>query len=282
MRADASMFKAFWPEVRGNYFFRSRRLYMDFLKSGEGKIYYLPNDSLSIPPFILVGNWRGRTDITALWYVKGMGAMKKSLVLEAARESFNDGAERMITKLLNEYEAAEFRQWGFEKASRIVLLEKRLFAEPPAPKEAVGVKIFNFRKSMLGDVLKVDASSFNDFWKLDDRTLEAIAASCIRNVFLVARRPDEVLGYGIGGSNGRLGYLQRLGVDAPYQGQGIGHLLASTMLRALYRMGARVVMVNTQEENEVAITLYQKLGFEELADTRYILQYAAADRERGS
>ncbi|OFW55413.1 MAG: hypothetical protein A2W01_06620 [Candidatus Solincola sediminis] len=281
-KAEAAMFKLFWPEVRGNYFFRNRRVYMDFLKSGDGKIYYMPQQSLTIPAFVLVGNWRDRTDITALWYVKGVGLAKKSLVMEAAGECFNSGAEKMVTKLLGEYEAAEFRQWGFKKACRIVLFEKRLADRPGIAGQPVGIRLSRFRKSMLEKVLKVDSSSFDDFWRLDDRTLEAIASSCRRNVFLVAQRGNQVVGYAVAGANGSLGYLQRLGVERGSHGQGIGRLLCSAVLRTLYDMGTTVVMVNTQEDNQVGLRLYDKLGFRELLDTRYIMQYEANDYRRVS
>jgi len=275
------MFKLFWPEVRGNYFFRNRRTYMDFLKGGDGRIYYVPHQSLTIPAFALVGNWRDRSDITALWYVKGSGMVKKSLVMESAKECFEEGSEKMVTKLLSEYEAAEFRQWGFTKACRIVLFEKRFASRPGMMKEPAAIRISSFKKSMLEKVLQVDSSSFDDFWKLDDRTLEAIAASCRRNVFLVAQRGNEVVGYVIAGANGSLGYLQRLGVTAVNQGQGTGEMLSSAALRMLYDMGARVAMVNTQEDNQTGLRLYEKLGFQELLDTRYIMQYAASDHARG-
>jgi ribosomal protein S18 acetylase RimI-like enzyme len=277
LKADPDMFKLFWHEVRGNYFFRNRRVYMDFLKSGDGKIFYLPQESLIVPPFALVGNWRDRRDITALWHVKGIGAIKRVLVVGAARECFKEGAEKMISKLLTEYEAAEFRQWGFEKACRIILLEKRLTSQPATPAEPAGIRLSRFKKSMLKKVLQVDAESFDDFWKLDDRTLEAIAESCRRNVFLVATRGSDVIGYAIAGANGPLGYLQRLGVHRDYQGHGIGRFLACIVLKTLYFMGANVVMVNTQEENLVAMELYKSLGFGELPETRYIMQCEAAD-----
>jgi ribosomal protein S18 acetylase RimI-like enzyme len=273
------MFKAFWPEVRGNYFFRNRRAYMDFLKSGDGKIFYLPEESHGIPPFALIGNWRDRSDITALWYLRGVGEAKKILVIEAARECFDEGAERIISKLLSDYEAAEYRQWGFKKACRIVLFEKRCGSKPQTRPRPQGVSISRYKKSMLEDVLYVDSASFDDFWKLDVRTLEAIADSCRRNIFLVASKDNRIVGYSIAGINGPLGYLQRLGVERQSQGMGIGSCLSSTILKMLYDMGATVVMVNTQENNKDAIGLYEKLGFRELQDQRYIMELRAADCE---
>ena len=281
VQAHPAMFKAFWPEVKGSNFFRDRRVYLDFLHHQGGRIFYLPDRSVSSPPFVLVGNWRDREDITALWHVRAEGADKQNLVLGAAWECFNEGAEKMVTKLLNENEAAEYREWGFEVACIVRLLEKQLYREPPLPKERDGVRIVHFRKKALGDVLRVDAAAFDDFWRLDPRTIEAIASSCTHNVFLLARSDGETLGYTMGGVNGRLGYLQRLGVHTQHQGKGIGESLALHLLHDLYHLGATVVMVNTQEDNLAALNLYRNLGFLETPGPRLIMQYTARSADRG-
>jgi ribosomal protein S18 acetylase RimI-like enzyme len=270
--APPEMFKAFWPDVRGSYFFRSRRLFLDFMRVYGGRIYYLQDGHGSRRPFILVGNWRSRSDITALWHIKGEGAIKKRLVTSAAARSFDAGSNVFVTKPLGDYEADEYGKWGFEPAYSIVLFEKQLRREPVKTSMQDGVEIVRYKKRYLGDVLRLDATAFDDFWKLDARTLEAIATTCYHNAFLLALRGGEVLGYAVGGANGRFGYLQRLGVDSANQGEGLGEALASHMMSTLQGMGATSVMVNTQEENVSAIGLYLKIGFEILPDRRLIMR----------
>jgi ribosomal protein S18 acetylase RimI-like enzyme len=273
------MYRAFWPDVRGSYFLRSRRDLADFLRHHGGRIYYLAGTDLPRPPFVLAGKWRDREDIIALWHVKAEGQIRKNLVIEATRECFREGAERVVTKLVSEFEAAEFRQWGFDVAYRIALLERRIPPAPPPLKRRDDVRITAFVRKWLPEVLRVDAAAFNEFWRLDARTIDAIASSCMRNVFLLARRGDRLLGYAIGGANGRLGYLQRLGVHAEHQGKGIGEDLGLAMLHALQRLGAATVMVNTQEDNLQALRLYRNLGFCSMPGSRYILQCAAGSEE---
>ncbi|MBN2028320.1 MAG: GNAT family N-acetyltransferase [Actinobacteria bacterium] len=271
--AGPEMFKAFWPAVRGNYFFRNRRLFIDFMRQNEGRIYYVSGGSRTGPPFILVGNWRSRTDITALWHIKGDGIIKKRLVRVAAASSFEAGSDRFVTKPLGECEADEYERWGFEVLCRILLLEKRLRreSESSAGLEA-DVEIVRYRKRYLDDVLSLDASAFDDFWKLDAHTLEAVATSCYRNAFLAAKRDGEVVGYAVGGANGRFGYLQRLGIHAAHQGEGIGEALTRRIISTLQGMGAVSLMVNTQEDNDAALSLYRKMGFETMPDPRFIMQ----------
>jgi ribosomal protein S18 acetylase RimI-like enzyme len=281
MQARPDMFKAFWPEVKGSYFFRSRRVFLDFMHLNGGVIYYIAGSSRSDPPFILVGNWRSRADITALWHVKGEAGLKKRLVTRAASGSFAAGSARFITRPLAEYEAEEFGRWGFETAYGIVLLEKNIRRETAPADKVEDMQIVRYRKKYMEEVLSLDATAFDDFWKMDELTMEAVANSCHRNVFLLARRGEQTLGYAVGGTNGRFGYLQRLGVDAGHQGQGIGCALASRIILALQDMGAASVMVNTQDENAAALKLYQKLGFEAMSDPRFIMHTTPLIMERG-
>jgi ribosomal protein S18 acetylase RimI-like enzyme len=275
------MFRTFWPDVRGGYFFRHRRAFLDFMQKEGWKIFYLPDSPFSRPPFVLVGNWRARKDITALWHIKAEGNDRRSLVSAAVQDCFSEGTEKVITKLLNEREAEEFAQWNFHIACKIALLERYLRTDILLPTEKGDLRIMPFKKKALDDVLRVDASAFDDFWRLDADTLEAIASSCVHNVFLLARNGGETLGYAIGGANDRIAYLQRLGVHARHQGQGVGECLVAGILRALKRLGATTVMVNTQEDNLSALNLYRSMGFHETADSRYIMHCLAGDRDRG-
>lgn len=275
------MFKAFWPEVKGGYFFRSRRIYLDFLHNQGGKIFYLVGTSTPKPPFILIGNWRDREDIAAIWHIRAKGDEKERLVLGAARECVVEGAEMLVTKLLDEREAKEFGRWGFGEACKITLLEKQLSGEPPPPRYKNGIEIVHFKKRAMDTVLKIDAAAFDEFWRLDARTFEAIAQSCFHNVLLLARKEGEILGYIIGGSNGRLGYLQRLGVDLRHQGQGVGELLAASLLHDLCRLGATVAMVNTQAYNQPALNLYRSLGFRIIPGDRFIMRFPSREKDQG-
>jgi len=278
--AAPEMFKLFWPDVRGSYFFRSRRAFLDFMRKCGGRIHYIPYGSRQTPPFALAGNWRSRADITALWHVKGEGAVKRKLVNTAACRSFDAGSEAFVTRPLGEYEAEEYARWGFEPVYEIVLLEKRMRRESVAPTALTGVEIIRYRKKYLNDVLDLDATAFDDFWRLDERTMEAVASTCRQNAFLLALGGGEVLGYAVGGVNGRFWYMQRLGIHALHQGKGVGGLLSSSLISALKALGATSVMVNTQRENSSALQLYRKLGFETLPDRRLIMRLTPTDTEQ--
>lgn len=278
--APPEMYRRFWPEIRRGYYFRSRRDYLLFMRESNGRIFFIPRPDRMVPPFLLVGDWRSRSHTRALWEVRAEGREKAALVREASEACLAEGARRVVTRPLAEAEAAEYRSWGFESLCRVVLLEKILRRESRC-REPEGVNIRPFRRRELEEVMEADALAFDDFWSLDPRTLARVSESCARNVFLVARCRDRLCGYIIGGANGQLGYLQRLGVHPDYRGRGVGESLAGRFLRALQAMGATLVSVNTQEDNLAALSLYHKLGFRETGEKRVLLQRTPRERPGG-
>jgi ribosomal-protein-alanine N-acetyltransferase len=246
------------------------------MRENHGRIYCLPRRDVPLPPFVLVGDWRSHSDTRALWQVKAEPRDREALIRGASKACLAEGAERLVTRPLSDLEAREYASWGFQPYCRVVLLEKALRGEP-LPRETEGIRISHFRGRDLEEVLKTDAAAFEDFWRLDRQTLVRISGSCLRNVFLVARHGSRIYGYVIGGANGRLGYLQRLGVHPEFQGRGLGESLAGRLLHVLQIMGAALVSVNTQEDNLPALSLYHKLGFRETGEKRFILQLTSRE-----
>ncbi len=274
--ASPAEIRSFWPEIRKGYLFRSRRDFLAFMRENRGRIYCLHREGPSLPPFALVGDWRSRSPTRALWQLRAEPRDREELVRGAWEACLAEGAERLVTRPLGREEAREHASWGFRPFCRVTLLEKALREEPP-PVRREDVRICRFHGRDLVEVLNTDAAAFEDFWRMDRRTLARVSGSCLRNVFLVARRGNRICGYAIGGANGRLGYLQRLGVHPEFQGQGLGESLARCLLRALHIMGASLVSVNTQEDNLPALSLYRKLDFRETGEKRFILQITARD-----
>jgi ribosomal protein S18 acetylase RimI-like enzyme len=59
-----------------------------------------------------------------------------------------------------------------------------------------------------------------------------------------------------------MGYLQRLAVDPDVEGKGIGRTLVLDGLRWVKENGAMQAVVNTQVENDRALSLYRSVGFQ--------------------
>jgi ribosomal protein S18 acetylase RimI-like enzyme len=69
------------------------------------------------------------------------------------------------------------------------------------------------------------------------------------------------------------GHVARLAVDPPYQGHGVGHNLLQDALTHFVRRGAYGVTVNTQDDNQASINLYQRMGFTRSGEEYPVYQY---------
>ncbi len=86
---------------------------------------------------------------------------------------------------------------------------------------------------------------------------------------LVARHaaPDDgetagLAGYVICGRAGDDGEILSIGVDAALRGQGIGRELLNAAVAHLFQSGAEAIFLEVSEDNESALALYRKTGFE--------------------
>ena len=84
---------------------------------------------------------------------------------------------------------------------------------------------------------------------------------------LVAKIDDKVVGFALGtllekrGSAWNYGYLLWLGVDESIARQGIAARLLERITDIFIKVGARMVMVDTDADNEVALSFFHSQGF---------------------
>jgi len=167
------------------------------------------------------------------------------------------GYETAITAALGPAESRGFIEAGFEVRERLHLLAHDLHDVPPVPPS----ELRRGRRADRPAALVVDGRSFDAFWRLDDSGFEEALGATPSSRFRVASRGDGVVGYAISGRAGSRGFLQRLAIDPGHQRRGLGRTLALDSLRWLKRRGVDRAMVNTQEHNDGALSLYQHLGF---------------------
>ena len=98
------------------------------------------------------------------------------------------------------------------------------------------------------------------------------------NRYVAARTADTLVGYG---GISRLGRkppfeyeVHTIGVDPPYQGQGIGRRLLDELLK--FADGG-VVYLEVRTDNEVAIALYRSMGFDQIGLRRRYYRGSGAD-----
>lgn len=121
-----------------------------------------------------------------------------------------------------------------------------------------------------GELFAEDAWSDTMFWS-------ELAARDTR-WYVVAVDGDEVVGYaGLCVYAPDQAYVQTIGVAADHQGHGIGNELLIALLGEAVARGARCVDLEVRADNEVAIKLYEKHGFQRQGVRRGYYQPSGAD-----
>lgn len=146
----------------------------------------------------------------------------------------------------------------FERLSSVVMLEWRGRPALP-PSLPAGASLRPMAETDLPAVEQIDADAFDPLWRVSLDTLRrALSQAVYAAVIESAGRP---LGYQLSTGNPDGAHLARLAVRKEAQGIGLGSALVADLVARMRRRGARLVTVNTQQNNRASLALYQKFGF---------------------
>lgn len=219
------------------------------------------------------GPWRGSPEVALLTPLPGTPVPSLAFVRRCVDTLSAQGFSAVVTGALAPAEQRAFLAAGFAEAERLHLLSHDLSGLPrrrgPGPRSA---RLRRARSKEREAVLQVDTAAFPAFWQLDEAGLtDALTATPHSRFTVAVDASDRILGYAISGRSGRNGYLQRLAVDPVEQGRGLGRALVVDGLRWLTRWRAEQCVVNTQWGNEVALGLYERVGFRRLPEALSVL-----------
>ena len=147
---------------------------------------------------------------------------------------------------------------GFSFREEIVTLR---WAErtPPPDMSSPDIHIRHVRAEDLPTLVQVDQAAFFPPWQMtlsELRQAERVSAICT-----VAQQGEKIVGYQLSTLYFDGAHLARLAVLPEVQGQGIGGMLLSDVLRYFARRGVFAMTVNTQSSNDVSQRLYTRFGF---------------------
>ena len=216
-----------------------------------------------------VAPWRG--DATTAYLTPARGRPSAAAVERSVATLERMGCRAAFTAALGPTDAVPFLDAGFIVRERLHLLRCPLDRVPP---RVDPMSIRRGRRSDRAGVLALDAVAFAPFWRLDDAGLtDALGATPSSRLRVIDRSGlgSGVAAYTVTGRAGSRGYLQRLAVDPSHQRRGLGSALLTDAARWLRRWGAREVLVNTQEHNEAALSLYEAMGFQRQAEGLTVL-----------
>ena len=208
--------------------------------------------------------WRGSRRVALLTPLPGAPVPSLAFVRRCVDTLDARGFTGVVTGALAPLEQRAFLAAGFAEAERLHLLSHDLSCL--SADRAAGIRLRKARDRDREAVLGVDSGAFPPFWQLDDAGLIDALTATPHTRFQVAvdDASSQVVGYAISGRSGRNGYLQRLAVDPASQGRGLGRWLVVDGLRWLARWRADQCVVNTQWGNEIALGLYERVGFRRL------------------
>lgn len=199
--------------------------------------------------FVYTGHWSAENAWNLLW--------------SAARQAIAqaDGA-RVAAIAIQPWFQDILAGNGFENRQQIVLLEWRY--QPSAARATSGVRIRKMTEADLPGVEKTDAASFDRLWHNPLETLRRAFAQALYAT--VAENESGIIGYQLSTGGGQRAHLARLAVHPAVQGQGAGRALLNDLFTYLTYTGIPRLSVNTQSDNQVSLSLYQRMGFVRTGD----------------
>ncbi|OIO46536.1 MAG: ribosomal-protein-alanine N-acetyltransferase [Parcubacteria group bacterium CG1_02_39_15] len=122
-------------------------------------------------------------------------------------------------------------------------------------------KLRNFSLSDLEKVREIDRISFPKRRPYSEHFLKNLFQRFPEG-FIVAAEGSEIVGYTIGRPKNNSAEILSLAVAPGWREKGIGQALTSRLIECLQKSNAKEVFLYVRPENKVAVSFYQKLGFE--------------------
>jgi ribosomal protein S18 acetylase RimI-like enzyme len=194
--------------------------------------------------FVHSGGWSAENAWSLLWQT-------------AQAEIGQAGGARVAVIAMQPWLQQILNASGFKNIQQIVMLEWQY--QPWAGGAAQGVRIRKMTESDLAAVTQTDAASFDPLWQNSLETLRRAFAQAL--IATVAENDSGIIGYQLSTGGGQRAHLARLAVHATMQGRGIGRALLGDLFARLVNDGIYRLSVNTQSDNAVSLSLYQKMGF---------------------
>jgi len=120
-------------------------------------------------------------------------------------------------------------------------------------------------------VRDVDSLAFDPIWQISEEMLR-IAFNQAAYATLV-EIDDEIIAYQISTYSSSGAHIARLAVKPMYQGKRVGSGLINDVIQQFLQRGIRRITVNTQIDNDSAVSIYSKTGFKRTGEKYPVYKY---------
>ena len=167
------------------------------------------------------------------------------------------------SSMINENLSRSWLNSGWEKNHTLnicVLNLKNLATKTQVIEKRVEIK--KFHHDDIEDLLKLDHKIFDPYWRNSLSSFIETMKSCNNNYLFKIGTKESPSGYAILGETRKFTYLQRIGVKKDSQGLGLGDKLLKAVINFSIDKKFINIKLNTQKDNNVALSLYKKNNFE--------------------
>ena len=164
--------------------------------------------------------------------------------------------------MVNESEEKKWLDSGWSKKHSLLVCEsylKDVHGESLKPNKSIKHK--RLVTSDIAELIKVDGKIFEPYWKNSYSNFIETMKSCNKNYLFKISSNRKLGGYAILGVTNGFTYLQRFGIHKDFQKQGLGRELLQYILLFAKLKNYKKMKLNTQENNEAALSLYTKNSF---------------------
>ncbi|MCI0425210.1 MAG: GNAT family N-acetyltransferase [Actinobacteria bacterium] len=233
------------------------------------------------------GVWPGPMTITRGW-AKAMGRRWNDeseagylrllrggpdFLVEATHHLAGTGDGVVYSPALHTTATRVWRRAGYRVCDNLMVMERSL-SRPWRPVSGVSEPAPKPDWPAIDDV---DRTAFTGFWRMGVTGLVESAAAARRSIVFTTSENGAIVGFSIVGTDGDVGYLQRIAVGETHTRRGIGSDLLAASLDWARRQGSQNMLLNVRTEAEAALGLYRSFGFIETRTRLEILVYGKAD-----
>jgi ribosomal-protein-alanine N-acetyltransferase len=124
------------------------------------------------------------------------------------------------------------------------------------------IKLKQLTDQELEQVLELDNLCFGGLWSLEGYKREIDSPNSeLLIICLDIKGEEKVIGLGCFWGILQEAHLTLLAIHPDFQGQGLGKLLLNNLLKSAQQRGLERATLEVGENNQIALSLYQKFGF---------------------